>query len=67
VHGRYEKDFLVKTRLRATKVVELKTQLADRQSVFTNPRTQGKAATTVSYRVSHVLAKHKKSFKDGMW
>jgi len=32
---------------------------------FTKPKTQCKTATIASYRVSHVLAKHKKPFKDG--
>jgi len=40
-------------------------QLAARQSIFTKSRTQGKAATVVSYRISRILAKHKKPFKDG--
>lgn len=32
---------------------------------FTRPNTRGKAATMESYQVSHILAKHKNSFKDG--
>ncbi|XP_053173285.1 general transcription factor II-I repeat domain-containing protein 2A-like [Scomber japonicus] len=58
-------DIPAKTLLRSRKVRDLKSQLAAQQSVFTRPNTKGKAATTASYRVSHVLAKHKKSFKDG--
>ncbi|CAK6982894.1 zinc finger BED domain-containing protein 5-like isoform X1, partial [Scomber scombrus] len=65
VHKSYETDFPAKTPLRSRKVRELKSELAAQQSVFTRPNTKGKAATTASYRVSHVLAKHKKSFKDG--
>lgn len=65
VHGSYERDFPANTSLRTTKVRDLKAQLAARQSIFTKPKTQGKAATIASYRVSHVLAKHKKPFKDG--
>nr|XP_055065219.1 general transcription factor II-I repeat domain-containing protein 2A-like [Misgurnus anguillicaudatus] len=65
VHGSYERDFPAKTPLRATKVRELKAQLAARQSIFTKPKTQSKAATIASYRVSHVLAKYKKPFSDG--
>ena len=65
VHKSYETDFPAKTPLRSRKVRDLKSQLAAQQSVFTRPNTKGKAATTASYRVSHVLAKHKKSFKDG--
>ncbi len=65
VHKKYETDFPAKTELRSRKVRELKTQLAAQQSVFTRSNTKGKAATMASYRVSHVLAKQKKSFKDG--
>lgn len=67
VHRSYERDFPAKTLLRATKVRDLKAQLAARQSIFTKPvhQTQSKAATIASYRVSHVLAKHNKPFKDG--
>lgn len=65
VHRSYDTDFPAKTLLRATKVRDLKAQLAARQSIFTKPKTQSKAATIASYRVSHVLAKHNKPFKDG--
>lgn len=65
VHKNYDTDFPVKTALRTRKLQELKSQLAAQQSIFTRPNTKGKAATIASYRVSHVLAKHKKSFKDG--
>ena len=34
-------------------------------SPFSRPNKKSKAATIASYRVSHVLAKHMKSFKDG--
>ena len=47
------------------KVQELKSQLAAQQFVFTRPNTKSKAATIASYHVSRVLAKGKKSFKDG--
>lgn len=65
IHGSYERDFPAKTLLRTTKVRDLKAQLAARQSIFTKLKTQSKAATIASYRVSHVLAKHKKTFQDG--
>ena len=35
VHGRYERDFPAETPLHATKVRDLKAQLAARQSIFT--------------------------------
>ena len=50
-----------KTPLHGSNVRDLKAQLAARQSIFTKP----KAAAIACYRVSHVLAKHKKAFKDG--
>ena len=66
VHKRYERNFPAKTPLHATKVRDLKAQLAARQSIFTKPKTQAnKAATVASYRISHVVAKHKKPFIDG--
>ena len=66
VHERYERNFPAKTPLHATKVRDLKAQLAARQSIFTKPKTQAnKAATVASYRISHVVAKHKKPFIDG--
>lgn len=65
MHKRYEKDFPSKSELRKRKLKELKLQLDTQQSIFTRPNTRGKAANTASYRVCHVLAKHKKSFQDG--
>lgn len=65
MHKTYERDFPAKSELRKSKIQELKSQLAAQQSLFTKPNTRGKAATIASYRVSHVLVKHKKLFKDG--
>ena len=65
VHGSYERDFPAKMPLHATNVQDLKAQLVAWQSIFTKPKTQGKATTIASYRVSHVLVTHKKLFKDG--
>ena len=53
--------------LRGSKVRDLKAQLAAQQSIFTKPKTQSKATTIASYRVSHILAKHKKPFKALLW
>ena len=58
VHGSCERKFPAKTLLRATKVRDLKAQLAARQSIFTKLKTHGKAPTIASYHVNHVLAKH---------
>ena len=65
VHKKYANDFPARSALRTEKVSELKRQLAAKQAVFTRPVNKSKAATVASYRVSRVLAKRKKSFKDG--
>ncbi|KAE8277568.1 hypothetical protein D5F01_LYC24459 [Larimichthys crocea] len=63
--GKYEKEYPAKTPLRATRLKELKARLSEQQAQFTRPNEQSKAATIASYRASHILAKHKKPFKDG--
>ncbi len=65
LHKRYKMDFPPNSALCTQKVRELKGQLAAQQSIFTRPNTKSNTATIASYRVSHVLAKHIKSFKDG--
>lgn len=50
---------------RAKKVEELKSALRAQQSLFVEPAVQHQAATEASYRISHLLAKHKKPFTDG--
>ena len=44
---------------------ELKSGLQTQQCVLSKPTTLNKAATEASFRVSHLLAKHKKPFTDG--
>uniref|UniRef100_A0A087XSU0 Uncharacterized protein n=1 Tax=Poecilia formosa TaxID=48698 RepID=A0A087XSU0_POEFO len=51
--------------LRRKKVKELKSQLSGQQSFFSHLTTKAKAATKVSFRVSHLIVEHKKSFQDG--
>ena len=65
MHKRYENDFPAQSELRKKKLKELKLQLAAQQSICTKPNTRVKAAKIASYRVCHVLAKHKKSFQFG--
>lgn len=65
MHKRYETEFPPNSALRSQKGRGLKGQLNAQQSIFTRPNNKSKAATIASYRVSHVLAKHMKSFKDG--
>lgn len=65
LHKNYDSDFPAKSELRKTKVRELKSQLIGQQSLFTKPNSKAKAATEASFRVSHTIIKHKKSFQDG--
>ena len=57
--------FPLKSAIRAKKVEELKSALRAQQSLFVKPAVQYQAATEASYRVSHLLANHKKPFTDG--
>ena len=47
------------------KVEELKSQLSVQHSFFLQLSSKAKAATEASFRVSHSIIKHKKSFQDG--
>ena len=62
---RNDTDFPPKSELRKRKVKELKSQLSGQQSFFTRLTSNAKAATEASFRVSHSIIKHKKSFQDG--
>ncbi|KAL2097960.1 hypothetical protein ACEWY4_007167 [Coilia grayii] len=64
-HPKFKNSFPPKSQIRAKKVQELKAALKAQQSVFTKPTSQNKAATEASFRVSHLLVKHKKPFTDG--
>ncbi len=59
VHRNYDTGFPPKSKLRKRKVKELKPQLSGQLS------SKAKAATEASFRVSHSIIKHKKSFQDG--
>ncbi|KFM60647.1 hypothetical protein X975_01143, partial [Stegodyphus mimosarum] len=65
MHGSFDTDFLLKSELYKQKLKEFKLQLIIQQSYFIKPNTISKAATVASFRVSHLLAKHKKRFADG--
>lgn len=65
VHGSFDKDFPLKSELRKQKLKEYKLQLTGQQSHFIKPIVISKAATVASFRVSQILAKHKKPFSDG--
>jgi len=61
----YDTDFPPKSELRKRKVKELKSQLSGQQAFFTKVTSKSKAATEASFRVSHAINKHNKSFQDG--
>ena len=65
VHRNYDTDFPPKSELGRRKVKELKSQLSGQQSFFSQLSSKAKAATEASFRVSHSIIKHKKSFQDG--
>ncbi|KAL7397457.1 hypothetical protein ABVT39_022401 [Epinephelus coioides] len=64
-HQKFKDGYPPKSTIRARKVDELKSGLKAQQSLFTKPASQNKAAAEASFRVSHLLAKHKKPFTDG--
>lgn len=64
VHKNYDTDFPLKSEQRKRKVEELKSQLFGQQSFFSQLTTKAKAATEASFRASHIIFKHKKSFQD---
>lgn len=64
-HPKFKDSYAPKSTIRLKKISELKSALKAQQFFFTKPSTQHKAATEASFRVSHILAKHKKPFTDG--
>lgn len=64
-HQKFKDTYPPKSAIRAWKVEELKSGLKTQQSFFTKHAAQNKAAIEASFRVSHLLAKHKKPFTDG--
>ena len=64
-HKKFETDYPPKSEQRKIQLAKLTNDLKKEQSIFTKPILQSKAATTASFRVSYVLAKHKKPFEDG--
>ena len=64
-HQKFKDGYPPKIAIRAKKVQELKVELKAQQSLFSKPTSQSKAATEASFRISHLLAKHKKPFTDG--
>uniref|UniRef100_A0A3Q1GPL9 SPIN-DOC-like zinc-finger domain-containing protein n=1 Tax=Acanthochromis polyacanthus TaxID=80966 RepID=A0A3Q1GPL9_9TELE len=63
-HGKFKQEYLPKSALRTSKVMELKTALKAQQQVLTKQVEKNKAATEASFHASQVLAKHKKPFTD---
>uniref|UniRef100_A0AAV2MK93 Uncharacterized protein n=1 Tax=Knipowitschia caucasica TaxID=637954 RepID=A0AAV2MK93_KNICA len=65
IHGNFSRDFPMGTNLRKEKIKELKSALQRQQCLFTKPTKKANAATEASFKVAHILAKHKKPFTDG--
>ncbi|XP_072378669.1 general transcription factor II-I repeat domain-containing protein 2-like [Diabrotica undecimpunctata] len=65
LHKNYENDFPQKSLFRKRKVQDLKSSLKTEQSMFTRPVKQSVAATIASFKISYILAQHKKPFEDG--
>lgn len=65
IHRTYDTDFPLKSELRKRKVRELKCQLSGQQSLLTQHSSKARTTTEASFRASHLLVKHKKSFQDG--
>lgn len=65
VHGNFSRDFPAGSSLRKKKIKELKTTLQRQQSLFTKPTKKANASTEASFKVAHVLTKHKKPFTNG--
>lgn len=66
IHKNHQKDFPPNSELRESKLKNLKLGLAGEQTMFTRPLEKSKAATMASYKICHMLAKHKKPFEDGI-
>ncbi|XP_050508081.1 protein ZBED8-like [Diabrotica virgifera virgifera] len=65
LHKNYENDFPQNSLFRKRKVQDLKSSLKTEQSMFTRPVKQSVAATIASFKISYILAQHKKPFEDG--
>ncbi|XP_072397972.1 protein FAM200C-like [Diabrotica undecimpunctata] len=61
----YENDFPQNSLFNKRKVKDLKSSLKTEQSMFTRPVKQSVAATIASFKISYILAPHKKPFEDG--
>ncbi|XP_026816124.1 general transcription factor II-I repeat domain-containing protein 2A-like [Rhopalosiphum maidis] len=64
-HSKFDIDFRPKTEVRKKQLEKLKLETDKQQLIFTKPVLKSKAATIASLRISHVLAKNKKSFRTG--
>ena len=60
VHNNFSRDFPEGSSLRKEKIKELKATLQRQQSLFTRPTKKASAATEASFKVAHILTKHKK-------
>ncbi|XP_072380584.1 zinc finger BED domain-containing protein 5-like [Diabrotica undecimpunctata] len=65
LHENYENDFPQNSLFRKRKVQDLKSSLKTEQSMFTRSVKQSVAATIASFKISYILAQHKKPFEYG--
>ncbi|XP_056138883.1 general transcription factor II-I repeat domain-containing protein 2-like [Lampris incognitus] len=66
VHSKFSRAFPAGSSVRKEKIKELESTLQRQQSLLTRPtKKKARAATEASFKVAHVLTKHKKPFTDG--
>ncbi|CAK9796265.1 Protein ZBED8 [Anthophora plagiata] len=61
----FNTNFPMNSEIRKKKISELKLNLIGQQSLFTRPISQSKKATSVSFKIAHLLAKKMKPFIEG--
>lgn len=65
LHKNHESDCLAMSELRKQKVKDLRSGLEAEQTIFSRSTKQSKAATVESFKIIHILVKHKETFEDG--
>lgn len=65
VYSNFSRDFPKGSNLQKEKIKELKATLQRQQSLFTKPTKKANAATEASFKMAHILTKHKKPLTDG--
>ena len=65
VHSNFARDFPAGSTQRTEKVNQLKATLKKPQCLFIGPSKKANTATEASFKVAHILTKHKKPYTDG--